>query len=76
MTVTKRTTTEEALPFDLNIGTVLEHWTAAFAVREIIANALDEQAITATAEPTITTDADGRWHIADGGRGLRYEHLT
>lgn len=76
MTVTKRTTTEEALPFDLNIGTVLEHWTVAFAVREIIANALDEQAITATAEPTITTDADGRWHIADGGRGLRYEHLT
>ena len=35
--------------FDLNIEKVLEHWTVAFAIRELIANALDEQALTGTA---------------------------
>jgi hypothetical protein len=64
------------LPFDLNIGEVLEHWTIPFAVREIIANALDEHILTGTAEPTISCDPAGRWHITDSGRGLRYEHLT
>jgi len=29
--------------FDLNIQRVLEHWTVSEALREIIANALDEQ---------------------------------
>ncbi|HET6316749.1 MAG TPA: ATP-binding protein [Chloroflexota bacterium] len=62
--------------FDLNIERVLEHWTVAHALREIIANALDEQALTGSAEPTITRDAQGVWHIRDYGRGLRYEHLT
>jgi hypothetical protein len=62
--------------FDLNIGKVLEHWTISFAIRELIANALDEQAITDTAEPVIRKDEQGRWHIADAGRGLRYAHLT
>jgi len=62
--------------FDLNIERVLEHWTVAHALREIIANALDEQALTGTAEPTISHDAQGVWHIRDYGRGLRYEHLT
>ncbi|GEM_PF-6446736 len=28
--------------FDLNIEKVLEHWTIPFAIRELIANALDE----------------------------------
>lgn len=32
--------------FDLNIERVLEHWTVAHALREVIANALDEQALT------------------------------
>src|SRR5216117_871880 len=36
--------------FDLNIEKVLEHWTIPFAIRELIANALDEQALTGTAE--------------------------
>ena len=27
--------------FDLNIGKVLEHWTVPFAIREVIANALE-----------------------------------
>ena len=32
--------------FDLNIEQVLEHWEPEHAVREIIANALDEQFLT------------------------------
>jgi hypothetical protein len=69
-----RADTEQA--FDLNIEKVLEHWTVPFAIRELIANALDEQALTGTADPAIFKDEDGLWHIADSGRGLRYEHLT
>jgi hypothetical protein len=37
--------------FDLNIEKVLEHWTVPFAIRELIANALDEQALTGTSDP-------------------------
>jgi hypothetical protein len=62
--------------FDLNIERVLENWTVAHALREVIANALDEQALTRTREPEIYQDAEDRWHIRDWGRGLRYEHLT
>ena len=51
------------------------NWTVVDALREIIANALDEAAITRTADPRIT--ADGRdWVIRDFGRGLRYDHFT
>jgi hypothetical protein len=42
----------------------------------VIANALDEQALTGTPEPQIFQGADGSWHVRDWGRGLRYEHLT
>ncbi len=66
----------EQQAFDLNIEKVLEHWAVPFAIRELIANALDEQALTGAAEPAIFKDARGDWHIADSGRGLRYEHLT
>ncbi len=66
----------EVRQFDLNIERVLEHWTVAHALREIIANALDEQALTGTADPTIFKDAQGGWHIKDSGRGISYEHLT
>lgn len=62
--------------FDLNIERVLENWTVAHALREVIANALDEQALTGTREPEIYQDGEGRWHVRDWGRGLRYEHLT
>ena len=62
--------------FDLNIEKVLEHWSVPFAIRELIANALDEQALTGTADPVIVNDGAGCWHIADAGRGVRYEHLT
>jgi hypothetical protein len=62
--------------FDLNVEKVLEHWSVAFAIRELIANALDEQALTGTRDPGIFKDRGGYWHIADAGRGIRYEHLT
>lgn len=62
--------------FDLNIERVLENWTVAHALREVIANALDEQALTGTKEPAIFRDSAMQWHVRDWGRGLRYEHLT
>lgn len=62
--------------FDLNVERVLEHWTVAHAIRELIANALDEAALTSTADPQIVKDRRGLWHVRDWGRGLRYEHLT
>jgi hypothetical protein len=65
-----------AREFDLNIERVLEHWTVPHAIREVIANALDEAALTGTPEPEIRQDPRDRWHIRDHGRGLRYEHLT
>jgi hypothetical protein len=62
--------------FDLNIEKVLEGWETCHAIREIIANALDEQMVTQTSDIQIYRDADGTWHIRDFGRGLKYEHLT
>jgi hypothetical protein len=61
--------------FDLNVEKILDHWGVPEAVREVIANALDEQAISGTAEPQIVKRRDG-WHITDFGRGLHYQHLT
>ena len=62
--------------FDLNIEKVLEDWEVYHAVREVIANALDEQLLTTTKEIEISKDKQNRWHIRDFGRGLKYEHLT
>lgn len=62
--------------FDLNIEKVLEHWPVAYAVRELIANALDETAITRCTDVDIVKASDGDWIIRDYGRGLRYQHLT
>ncbi|MEA3055227.1 MAG: hypothetical protein QOD30_659 [Actinomycetota bacterium] len=62
--------------FDLNIDRVLEHWPVAHAVRELIANALDEHHLSGTKDPVIQKRGEGRWEIRDFGRGLRYEHLT
>lgn len=61
--------------FDLNIDKILENWECRHAVREIIANALDEQKITKTQEIEIYKDGL-EWVIRDYGRGLRYEHLV
>lgn len=62
--------------FDLNIDRMLENWDAFHAIREIIANALDEQMLSDTREIVITRDGDGYWRIRDYGRGLRHEHFT
>ena len=62
--------------FDLNIEEVLEHWPVSHAVRELLANALDEHHLTGTPVPSVEKQPDGRWWIVDEGRGLRYEHLT
>jgi hypothetical protein len=67
---------EEIRKFDLNIERVLEHWTTAHALREVIANALDEAALSGTSEPLIFKDEEAVWHIKDAGRGLHYTHLT
>jgi hypothetical protein len=62
--------------FDLNIEKILEGWEVRHAVRELIANALDEQVLSVTRDVTISSDPNGTWTIRDYGRGLRYEHLT
>jgi len=62
--------------FDLNIEEVLENWEIEHALREIIANALDEQVISNTAEIEIVEDEQSDWHIRDYGRGLQIEHFT
>ncbi len=62
--------------FDLNIDRMLENWDVFHAVREIIANALDEQKLTGTGEIVLTRDGEGIWRIRDFGRGLRHEHFT
>ena len=62
--------------FDLNIEKVLEDWEVADALREIIANALDEKNLSKTEDIRIYKNSDNKWCIRDFGRGLRYEHLT
>lgn len=61
--------------FDLNIEKILEGWETCHALREIIANALDEQVLSNTKDVVIAEN-HGSWHIRDFGRGLKYEHLT
>lgn len=62
--------------FDLNIEKILEDWEVHHALREIIANALDEQILTNSQDINIYKDSEGHYHVADFGRGLKYEHLT
>ena len=66
----------EARLFDLNIEKILEAWDSAHAIRELIANALDEQILSGTQEIDIHKEARGAWVVRDFGRGLRYEHFT
>ena len=61
--------------FDLNIEKILENWETFHAVRELIANALDEQLLTNTKEVEILKHGNS-WIIRDFGRGLKYTHLT
>ena len=68
--------TANARLFDLNIEKILEGWELCHAARELISNALDEQALSGTKEITIERVSEDTWKIRDYGRGLRYEHLT
>ena len=61
--------------FDLNIEEVLEDWEVHHAIREIIANAIDEHVLTGTEDIKIRMEGD-RLIVRDFGRGIRYEHLT
>jgi len=61
--------------FDLNIEEVLEDWEVYHAIREIIANAIDEQILTKTKDIEIKKEKNC-FVIRDYGRGLKYEHLT
>ncbi len=62
--------------FDLNIESILEDWEVYHALREVIANAIDEHMLTDSDGIKIFRDKDGKYHIRDFGRGLKYEHLT
>lgn len=62
--------------FDLNIEEVLDHWEVEHAIRELIANALDEQLLTGSPDIEIFEDERGVWHVRDFGRGLQIEHFT
>lgn len=61
--------------FDLNIEKILENWEIYHAIREFIANALDESILTKT-KPIQIYEENGIWHIRDFGRGLEYKHFT
>ena len=64
-------------PFDLNMEEVLENWEPFHAIREIIANALDEQLISDSDDIEICESPDrSGWHIRDYGRGIEIEHFT
>ncbi|MHA1679993.1 MAG: ATP-binding protein, partial [Promethearchaeota archaeon] len=67
---------ENSKHFDLNIEKILEDWQPFHAIREVLANALDEQLLTNTKDIEIFKDEEGAWHVRDFGRGLQYQHLT
>ena len=62
--------------FDLNIETVLENWEVEHGLRELIANALDEQRLCSSKPIKIFKCKKGYWNIRDYGRGLAIEHFT
>lgn len=61
--------------FDLNIEHILEHWEIEHALREVIANALDEKTISNTENIEISFN-NGICKIRDYGRGLNQYHFT
>jgi len=68
---------EDGKPFDLNMKEdLLEAWSPSDGIREIIANALDEQVLTGTDPVDIGFDGDDTARIRDYGRGLRHEHFA
>jgi hypothetical protein len=63
-------------PFDLNIEEVLESWETKHGIRELVANAIDEQVLSNTQEVRIEPIGPQKWRIRDFGRGLAAKHLT
>ena len=61
--------------FDLNIETILDNWCVYHAIRELIANAIDEQLLS-NSKPIEIYKENNVWHIRDFGRGISYFHLT
>jgi len=61
--------------FDLNIEKILESWEIYHAIRELLANAIDEQIITSTKQIDVFKK-DNSWIIRDYGRGIKYTALT
>jgi hypothetical protein len=55
--------------FDLNFEKIPENWETYHAIREIIANALDEQLLTGTPDIQIAKE-NGGWIIRDFGCGM------
>jgi hypothetical protein len=51
------TSTSRVRNFDLNIEKILEGWQVCHAIRELIANALDEQALTGTQKSRLINSA-------------------
>ena len=62
--------------FDLNIEEILDNWEIHHAIREILANAIDEQILSQTQDITIFKDQNHNWHIRDYGRGIKISHFT
>lgn len=60
---------------DLNIAEILESWTAAQAIRELLANALDEQVLSHSA-PIQILKHQNHWEIRDFGRGIEPVHFV
>jgi len=61
--------------FDLNIGKILEHWEICFAIRELIANAIDESVLSKSDKPFDISHNKDICTIRDFGRGINYEHF-
>lgn len=63
------------IKFDLNIGTILKDWTAPHAVREIIANALDEELLQPGVPPSEITHnpVTNVVTVRDFGRGIKVD---
>lgn len=63
--------------FDLNIQNILHDWSVSDAIREIIANAIDEANLTATQSPKVDyNEVNKVLTISDFGRGIRIENFS
>lgn len=63
--------------FDLNIEDMLSHWETKYAIRELIANAIDETTLRKCKQPEIQYNIETQTcTIRDYGIGLDISHLT